>query len=116
MKCSACGSIKLKPIESHKSFTTLADDIQRRRYRCQCGHSESIYVVTKALLEDYKDLKMRARLAAEMLTGLTQTLKQCSSCSFWDHDSLKCSLGFPEAGGTFAEECSSYLSDNGGHF
>jgi len=113
MKCSVCGAIALKCIESHKSFTGLSGDIQRQRFLCPCGNKETVYVVTKALLEDYKDLKMRARLAAEMLTGLTQTLRECSSCSFWDHDKLECNLGFPEAGGTFAEECSSYLSNNG---
>ena len=66
-------------------------------------------------MDEYKELKLRHRQAIQLLTGLTQTLKNCSSCSFWDHDGLKCSLGLPEAGGTFAEECSSYFSDNGGH-
>jgi|DEB0MinimDraft_3_1074331.scaffolds.fasta_scaffold05682_6 hypothetical protein len=115
MFCPSCKTYRLKLVDSHKSFQSLSEDIQRRQYRCPCRYAKTVYVVPQELLQEYKELKSKAEQIVRLLTDSTQTLKDCSSCSFWDHNAVKCDLGLPEAGGTFAEECSSYLDKNGGH-
>jgi hypothetical protein len=91
--CSSCGSLAVFVIESRNTANA-----RRRRKRCdRCGHRETTYEISQ---EEYKALT-KGKTTPEAKPSLS-----CDTCIHWETTS--CGMGFPEAGGRFAAECSCY--------
>ena len=102
VECSACKKDGLLIIESRKSGTAT-----RRRKECvYCGHRETTYELSQ---NEYFEFK-KAHVLANKLRVLIQTSdtpnKLCSQCVHMDKKG--CAFDFPEAGGSFAAECSMF--------
>ena len=103
--CPKCGQSSLKVKESRKVNNLAA--YRYRRECSECGHRQTTYEVTSALIEEYK-------LLQRLNTAISQVLKpegreSCTSCTYWSHGS--CSMQFPEAGGSFARDCSLFTKN-----
>ena len=103
--CPKCGQPSLKITEVRQSKGIAA---YRYRRKCQhCDYGQTTYEVSSDLIEDYK-------LLQRLNTAISQVLKpegreSCTSCTYWSHGS--CSMQFPEAGGSFARDCSLFTQD-----
>lgn len=110
-RCPACEETSVKVIESRE---TKGDSIRRRRRECrECGYRDTTYEVTESffkLAKENKDIVSRIRkfvsgsdeqAPEENVNTSDTTCEQCSHMS-----SYGCAFDFPEAGGSFAEECS----------
>jgi hypothetical protein len=100
--CSACGAREVRVIETRANNQAI-----RRRKQClACKHRETTYEISQAQYHQLQTLdKLRAVLlgtdASPIKTKLT-----CLDCTYWKRSG--CDMGFPEAGGAFAGECSCY--------
>jgi len=101
--CPSCNSSQIQVTESHVTFSNQARRIRRR---CQkCGHNWTMYEITAETLDKYKVLKEKFdRLRTLMFSE--GNVFDCHNCTQWTNDC--CSLDIPEAGGSFASECSYY--------
>ena len=101
--CTICGSLAVFIIESRP----LPNGGRRRRKRCaRCNHRETTYEISQ---EEYKALRRGTKVPREEKPKPKSTLS-CTSCVQWE--ATDCGLGFPEAGGIFAAECSCYLTSS----
>ena len=75
-----------------------------RRKCAICAHAETTFEITAKQMEEYS-LLLRLNTAISRVLNPT-TGESCTSCSYWLDGS--CSMQFPEAGGSFASECSLY--------
>lgn len=64
-----------------------------------------MYEVTAETLDKYKVLKEKFDRLKQMMFS-DDTVFACHNCHQWVNDA--CSLDIPEAGGSFASECSYY--------
>ena len=100
--CSNCGACEVRVMETRSNNRAI-----RRRKEClACKHRETTYEISQA---KYFQLKTLDKLRAVLLGTDTPPSKpqlSCSSCTHWSHGA--CDMGFPEAGGSFADECSCY--------
>ena len=95
--CPSCGSLALFVIESRP----LSNGGRRRRKRCsRCAEKFTTYEISQ---EEYKALRRGTRVTREPKPKLS-----CQDCPHWE--ATGCGLGFPEAGGIFAAECSCYVT------
>ena len=94
--CTICGSLAVFIIESRP----LPNGGRRRRKRCdRCGHRETTYEITA---QEYKALRGRGKPKPAPVST-----ESCEQCIHWETTS--CGLGFPEAGGKFAADCSCFI-------
>ena len=102
VNCSKCGANAVRVLETRPN----RDSIRRRKHCCSCGHRETTYEVSQA---QYKELEVIARLR-KVLGGDEPAApkRHCQSCKHWDDGA--CDFGYPEAGGGFACDCSTYSS------
>jgi len=103
--CPKCGQRKFYVTESRRR---KQDPARRFRRRCfNCNFSETTYEITAKQMKEY-DLLLRLNTAISQVLNppISESRKSCTSCSYWLHGS--CSMQFPEAGGSFASECSLY--------
>lgn len=106
--CPKCGQKKFYVTESRKRTT---DPALRFRRRCSiCNYTETSYEITAKQMKEY-DLLLRLNTAISQVLNPpnSESRKSCTSCSYWIDGS--CSMQFPEAGGSFARECSLYEPD-----
>ena len=88
--CSACGAREVRVIETRANNQAI-----RRRKQClACKHRETTY-------------EIRAVLLGTDTPPPTPKLS-CFNCTHWSRG--KCAMDFPEAGGSFANDCSCYSS------
>ena len=74
--------------------------------RCiACKHSWTTYEVTQETLDKYKVLQQKLDFLRTHLFSEGNVF-DCHNCTQWEND--HCSLDIPEAGGSFASECSYY--------
>jgi hypothetical protein len=66
-----------------------------------------MYEITPEILDKYKEMQDKFDRLHSLLFNEAPTLT-CHQCHQWDRD--HCSLHLPEAGGTFASECSYYYA------
>jgi hypothetical protein len=102
VSCPVCRYPRFNSTESHP---TMGGDARRIRRRCSnCGHITTVYEVKRELLDELKEL----RATRERIRGLVGagTSSYCTECKHWGPDG--CGLEIPEAGGTFASECSTF--------
>lgn len=100
-RCPKCNHTKIHVVESSPSHQK---ETRRIRRRCiNCDHSWTIYEIERETLDYYREIKQKYDyIKSFMLRDETSTT--CNDChQFVDG---KCSLDIPEAGGTFATECS----------
>lgn len=106
--CPKCGQLGFKVIESRTT-----DGLTRRRKACaKCGHRTTTYEVTQAF---YRTATQNAQIVDKLRSALgghtpaqgRHNSATCESCQYMTKG--ECSFGFPEAGGTFASECSTYI-------
>jgi hypothetical protein len=106
--CSVCGTFALQIIESRKK----ANYVRRRKECTSCGSRVTTYELSAEHYKELEECKARLenvlRVLDTYLGKLTTDPKvTCRNCIYMKPDG-ECDLGFPEAGGTFAAECSSY--------
>lgn len=112
-RCPSCDQIAVKVIESRE---TRGDSIRRRRRQCgECGYRDTTYEVTESffkLAKENKNVLSKIRkfvsgsdeLPSEEIVNTSEaTCEQCSHMAAYG-----CAFDFPEAGGSFAEECSMF--------
>ena len=100
--CSFCGASEVFTIETRPNSKAI-----RRRKQCfSCKKRETTYEISQAQYRQLQTLdKLRAvLLGADIADGKAKL--SCSDCTYWQR--RKCDMGFPEAGGAFAEECACY--------
>jgi ribosomal protein S27AE len=104
--CPKCYEDTLEVIESRPTQNGLV----RRRKECKtCGHR----LTTREISDDQYQQFMRDRALINKFRQWLgdgpkpEPLKVCDQCRHWSRD--KCSMGFPEAGDTFADECAYFV-------
>lgn len=102
--CSACGAREVRVIETRANNQAI-----RRRKQClACKHRETTYEISQAQYQQLQTLdKLRAVLLGTDTPPPTPKLS-CFNCTHWSRG--KCAMDFPEAGGSFANDCSCYSS------
>jgi hypothetical protein len=107
MSCPECRYPRYKATESHY---VMRGEARRVRRRCaSCGHTGTIYEVSKALLDELTELRTLRSKVQELLGGGGEPAgggPYCVECKHWGPDG--CGLDLPEAGGGFAAECSTF--------
>ena len=84
------------------------DEAVRMRRKCLiCSHTETTFEITAKQMQEYS-LLLRLNTAISQVLNPTvrESRQSCTTCSYWLDGS--CSMQFPEAGGSFASECSLY--------
>lgn len=78
------------------------------RRRCvHCDHAETTFEVTAQQMAEYELLlRLKTSISQVLNPDACESSDLCTSCSYWSNGS--CSMQFPEAGGSFASECSCY--------
>jgi len=102
--CPYCKEKALQVIESKK-----ARHSRRRRKHCNaCGKRQTTHEVSEDFYKDaIKNLETLNRLRAALLNhGPVTNQPMCDECVYWLDGG--CQFDFPEAGGTFARECSMF--------
>jgi hypothetical protein len=103
--CTICGSLAVFIIESR----LLPNGGRRRRKHCQrCGDRRTTYEISQ---EEYRALRFKARKHKDPQDKAQRHMQpklSCQDCLHWE--TTDCGLGFPEAGGIFAAECSCYVT------
>jgi len=101
--CLNCGAKELRVIETR--FNNNA--IRRRKHCLSCGNRETTYEISQLR---YKQLQAVDKICTILLGDDSAIAKEprlnCISCNHWEHG--KCGMGFPEAGGFFADDCACY--------
>lgn len=108
-RCPGCHSQNtLNTIESRK-----VDFYVRRRKKCSvCDKRVTTYELPSEQFEDLKNSQvvlnnLKKVLEAGGLSTVTSRKPNCALCIYMD-EFEGCTMGFPEAGGSFAEECNLY--------
>jgi hypothetical protein len=104
VNCSHCGTNAVRVLETRPN----RDSIRRRKHCSNCGHRETTYEIGQV---KYKELEVLARLR-KTLAGIEPdpVVLYCQDCQHWDSNT--CDFGLPEAGGSFASDCSTYATTN----
>ncbi|NBX50358.1 hypothetical protein EBT25_10540 [bacterium] len=112
-RCPSCDQKAVKVIESRE---TRGDSIRRRRRECgECGYRDTTYEVTEAFFNLAKENKNALIRVRKVVLGSDGTAPKeivntsdttCEQCCYMG--SYGCAFDFPEAGGSFAEECSMF--------
>ena len=97
--CSFCGAKEMRTLETRP----LKNAMRRRKHCLHCGNRETTYEISQVR---YKQLQAIDKIS---VTATAKVELHCFTCINWAHN--KCSMGFPEAGGTFANDCSCYQKD-----
>ena len=111
--CSKCGERAIRTIESHQQLSHT-----RRRKRCKaCGHSYTTYEVSAERFDKLIHAEeVLARIGSFFNSANTSNnSSKIITCDLCIHMSPRngCTMGFPEAGGDFATECSFYEDSAG---
>ncbi len=107
-QCPECGEQGFRVIESR-----FVEDTKRRRKACEkCGHRMTTYEVSQKFYKTANHNaqivgKLRVALGTDASVGKRQKSATCDSCQYMTKG--ECLFGFPEAGGEFASECSTYI-------
>jgi len=100
--CSACGAREVRVMETRANNKAI-----RRRKEClACKYRETTYEISQ---EQYNQLQTLDKLRAVLLgTNTPPPAPQlsCFNCTHWSRGA--CAMDFPEAGSSFANECSCY--------
>lgn len=101
--CANCGKTAVRVLETKKN----REGIRRRRECSACNHRDTTYEVSQEL---YRELKEAHAVNKKILSLLKLDAfkkvdeKTCDNCAHYKNS--LCYFEFPDAGGTFAEECS----------
>jgi hypothetical protein len=102
--CSSCGAREVRVMETRANNKAI-----RRRKEClACKYRETTYEISQ---EQYNQLQTLDKVRAVLLgidTSPSKSQLSCFNCTHWSRGA--CSMDFPEAGGSFANECSCYSS------
>jgi len=105
--CPACTAFELRVIESRRKARYT-----RRRKECGgCGHRLTTYELSAEYFEEVRDAKLQLNKIYKVLGSaeVSTPSKEGVTCYMCIHMTGRgCQLDFPEAGGAFAAECSSY--------
>ena len=106
--CPHCGAKAVRIIESRKEGGFI-----RRRKKCgACDERFTTFELTQAQLDELRYLSGVARKLFKFMEeqGVGTPAVSSKTCDICIHMGAfgECSMGFPEAGGNFAEECSLY--------
>jgi hypothetical protein len=100
--CSSCGACEVRVMETRSNNKAI-----RRRKEClACKYRETTYEISQ---EQYNQLQTLDKVRAVLLGTDTPPSKpqlSCFNCTHWSRGA--CGMDFPEAGGSFADECSCY--------
>lgn len=101
-ECVSCKQNGLTIIESRKSGKTI-----RRRKQCMyCKYRETTYELTQAEYLYLTNIETIYKNIKKLIDETKNPEKTCDHCSHMTKSG--CAFEFPEAGGTFAKECSMY--------
>ena len=104
--CPKCGTKALKMTEMRPRSNGVPANRMRRRC-LNCGHGETTYEITADQMKQFEDLlRLDAAVAAYMQVAKPDS---CTSCIHWTRHG--CSMGIPEAGGNFANDCSLFENE-----
>ena len=104
--CPFCGAKEVRTLETRSNRNA----IRRRKHCLHCGKRETTYEIPQLRYDQLQAIdKIRAILLGGDPLGAAELKLDCSTCTHWAHH--KCGMGFPEAGGTFANDCSCYQND-----
>lgn len=109
-KCPSCGKHRCTVIESRIN----SDNTRRRRKKClDCSERHTVYEVSEEFYKTaitHKQLIDRfiqtLNLSSSSVTPDAIALTTCDDCVHMR--SYGCGFDFPDAGGSFAEECSMF--------
>jgi hypothetical protein len=114
--CSTCPECKETTLKTIESRLVDSDRVRRRRRACShCGHRDTTYEVDEKFYREAREYgrvlgKIQMCLTNKKLGDLEESVKKpertCEQCFHMSH--YGCSFDFPEAGGSFAEECSMF--------
>ena len=102
--CPKCHTRNVTVVESHSTFRGQAKRIRRRCSSCR--HAWTIYEIDQETVDKYKALQQKFDYLRNYLFAEGNVL-DCHGCHQWVDG--ECSLDIPEAGGSFASECSYYF-------
>jgi hypothetical protein len=101
--CSLCGAKEVRTLETRSNRNA----IRRRKHCLHCGKRETTYEISQLR---YDQLQAVDKIHAILLGGdplsAAEPVLSCLTCTHWARN--KCAMGFPESGGTFANDCSCY--------
>jgi len=101
-ECPKCKTKTCETIESRKESLG-----QRRRKECTtCGHRQTTYEVSEEFFREARELKSNfAKIRSLLEVSSTSIISNtCDHCVHMVD--AECSFDFPDAGGSFASECS----------
>ena len=106
VNCSFCGAREVRVLETRPNSNAM----RRRKHCMSCGKRETTYEISQLR---YDQLQAVDKIRAILLGGNPASAKEpqlsCVTCNHWQRS--KCGMGFPEAGNTFANDCSCYQND-----
>ena len=103
--CPKCGnkSFRVKESRTREANVRRRTPATRVRRQCGvCGHVDTFFEIDSAQMKHFEALQ-RLEEAVVLHLQLDDT-DSCYACIHWDANG--CSMHLPEAGGTFATECS----------
>lgn len=108
--CTPCPKCQLSAVRVSESRPSINGTTRRRKICNACGYRFTTREITEDQYQRFNEL---IRIVARVRMALTPGDDSvgghtCDDCKHWDAKA-GCGMGFPEAGGEFAEECSTFV-------
>ncbi len=112
-RCHSCSHAWSTLDDPHVSFRNEANRRRRKLTDAQAMEIAESNLSLKVLAERFgvtsgKVWKLKHRLAYQDVLAAPGKANMCNLCAYWQGG---CMFDFPEAGGSFAEECSMFESN-----
>jgi len=105
--CPKCGNKTFRITEARAREAVVRQRVpaMRIRRRClTCGHAETFYEIDAHQMEHFENLQRFEEGVLKYMKLDTLKGDACYECIHWDNKG--CTMGLPEAGGAFAQDCS----------
>lgn len=105
--CPKCGNrgFRATEIRKRQPLERRRTPAMRIRRKCAtCGHAETFYEIDAAQMKHFESLQKFEEGVLKYIKLDSLEGDACYQCMHWDDRG--CSMHLPEAGGTFASECS----------
>ena len=104
--CPKCGTKALKMTEMRPRSSGVPANRMRRRC-LNCDHAETTYEITAEQMQQFEELLRLDAVVTKYVKGVPS--ESCTTCIHWTRHG--CSMGVPEAGGNFANDCSLFENE-----
>lgn len=104
--CPRCEAAALRVMESRPSHNGT---VRRRKVCEECGYRFTTREITEDQYQQFQESQRILSKVRAWLGGgpVLQSAQTCDACIHWSESG--CGMKFPEAGGDFAEECSTFV-------